>query len=31
LGADRHRHLNCRNIFKQNRSVALVKWRQLAA
>jgi hypothetical protein len=25
------RHLNRRNIFKQNRSVALVEWRQLAA
>ncbi len=25
------RHLNCRDIFKQNRSVALAEWRQLAA
>jgi putative transposase len=25
------RHLNRRNIFKQNRSAALVEWRQLAA
>ena len=25
------RHLNRRNIFKQNRSVALAEWRQLAA
>ncbi len=25
------RHLNCRNIFKKNRSVALAEWRQLAA
>ena len=24
------RHLNRRNIFKQNRSVALAEWRQLA-
>jgi len=26
-----NRHLNRRNIFKQNRSVALAEWRQLAA
>jgi len=25
------RHLNRRDIFKQNRSVALAEWRQLAA
>ncbi len=25
------RHLNCRDIFKQNRSAALAEWRQLAA
>ena len=25
------RHLNCRNIFKKDRSVALAEWRQLAA
>ena len=25
------RHLNRRNVFKQNRSVALAEWRQLAA
>ncbi len=25
------RHLNCRDIFKNNRSVALAEWRQLAA
>jgi putative transposase len=25
------RHLNPRNTFKQNRSAALVEWRQLAA
>ena len=25
------RHLNRRNIFKQNRSAALAEWRQLAA
>ena len=25
------RHLNCRHIFKQNRSAALAEWRQLAA
>jgi len=25
------RHLNRRDIFKQNRSAALVEWRQLAA
>ncbi len=25
------RHLNHRDIFKQNRSAALAKWRQLAA
>ena len=25
------RHLNRRDIFKQNRSAALAKWRQLAA
>jgi len=25
------RHLNCRDIFKQYRSAALVEWRQLAA
>jgi len=23
------RHLNCRDIFKQNRSAALAEWRQL--
>jgi len=26
-----NRHLNRRDIFKQNRSVALAEWRQLAA
>jgi len=26
-----NRHLNCRDIFKKNRSVALAEWRQLAA
>ncbi len=25
------RHLNCRDIFKQDRSAALAEWRQLAA
>ena len=25
------RHLNRRNIFKQNRSIVLAEWRQLAA
>ena len=25
------RHLDCRDIFKKNRSVALAEWRQLAA
>ena len=25
------RHINCRDIFKQNRSAALAEWRQLAA
>jgi putative transposase len=25
------RHLNCREVFKQNRSAALAEWRQLAA
>jgi putative transposase len=25
------RHLNCRDIFKQNRAAALAEWRQLAA
>ncbi len=25
------RHLNCRGLFKQNRSAALAEWRQLAA
>ncbi len=25
------RHLNCRDIFKQNRSAAMAEWRQLAA
>ena len=25
------RHLNCRDIFKQNRSAALAEWRELAA
>jgi putative transposase len=25
------RHLNCRDIFKQNRTAALTEWRQLAA
>ncbi len=25
------RHLNCRNIFKQNRAAALAEWCQLAA
>jgi putative transposase len=25
------RHLNCRDIFRQNRSAALAEWRQLAA
>jgi putative transposase len=25
------RHLNCRDILKQNRSAALAEWRQLAA
>ena len=28
---NRDRHLNCRDIFKQNRSAALAEWRQLAA
>lgn len=26
-----NRHLNCRNIYEQNRSAALAAWRQLAA
>jgi len=30
MGADQDRHLNCRDIFKQNRSAALAEWRQLA-
>jgi len=25
------RHLNCRDIFKQNRAAALAEWRQIAA
>ena len=25
------RHINCRGIFKQNRSATLAEWRQLAA
>jgi len=25
------RHLNCRDMFKENRSAALSEWRQLAA
>jgi len=28
---NKDRHLNRRDIFKQNRSVALAEWRQLAA
>ncbi len=28
---NQNRHLNRRNIFKQNRSAALAEWRQLAA
>ncbi len=28
---NRDRHLNRRDIFKQNRSAALAEWRQLAA
>ena len=28
---NKDRHLNHRNIFKQNRSAALAEWRQLAA
>ena len=28
---DRDRHINRRDIFKQNRSTALAEWRQLAA
>ena len=31
FAADAVWHLNRRNIFKQNRSVALAEWRQLAA
>jgi putative transposase len=28
---NQERHLNCREIFKQNRAAALAEWRQLAA
>jgi putative transposase len=28
---NQERHLNCRDIFKQNRSAALAEWRRLAA
>ena len=28
---NRDRQLNCRNIFKQNRSADVAEWRQLAA
>ncbi|HJO74458.1 MAG TPA: hypothetical protein QGH84_04510 [Rhodospirillales bacterium] len=28
---NQYRHLNRRDIFKQNRSIALAEWRQLAA
>ncbi len=27
---NQERHLNCRDVFKQNRAAALAKWRQLA-